>query len=130
MINSTSTGQPTFSFLKCDNYPYYIPSIKGISYLSAPISTGVKVDVGSDEILCVLSGSLHMEVFPSFTKDVVVYNASKNDIFYFTCGMQKYKSLYLQRPKYQFISYGFRQSTQLTNKPPPYVYGFTYILTL
>lgn len=91
MINSTSTGQPTFSFLKCDNYPYYIPSIKGISYLSAPISTGVKVDVGSDEILCVLSGSLHMEVFPSFTKDDVVYNASKNDIFYFTCGMQKYK---------------------------------------
>lgn len=91
MLNSTSTGQPTFSFLRCDNYPYYIPSIKRISYLSAPISTGTKVDVGNDEILCVLSGSVCMEVYPSFTKDVVIYNAFKNDIFYFTCGMQKYK---------------------------------------
>lgn len=93
MLNSTSKGQPTFSFLRCDNYPYYIPSIKSISYLSAPIKTGVKIDVGSDEIFCILSGSIRMEVYPSFSKEKICYNASKNDIFYFTCGMQKYKIL-------------------------------------
>lgn len=90
MLNVTPDYQPIFSLLTCDNYPYYIPSIKNISYILAPFNTGETIAAESDEILCILSGTVKIDVISYSNGCNTSYAAGKNDIFFFTCGMQSY----------------------------------------
>lgn len=90
MINSNSNFSPVLSYWRCDNYPYYIPSVTNIELVKNPEITLGKEIVKSDEFHCVLNGSATYEITGVRNSKTTLHNIKKNDVVFFPYGMQYY----------------------------------------
>jgi len=90
MINSNSNFSPVLSYWRCDNYPYYIPSVTNIELVKNPEITLTKEIVRSDEFHCILNGSVTYEITDVRNGETSQYTVKKNDVVFFPYGMQYY----------------------------------------
>lgn len=88
--SNSSKVAPSLSYWRCDNYPYYIPSIHGIKRVFAPIMEDDKVPVIRDELHCILKGSATYELIHAKTGESTFIKVEKNDIMFLSSGMQYY----------------------------------------
>jgi len=90
MINNNSNFSPVLSYWRCDNYPYYIPSITNIELVKNPEITSTKEIVRSDEFHCILNGSATYEIIDVKNSETTLHTTKKNDVVFFPYGMQYY----------------------------------------
>ena len=106
MIKKTSNSIPFLEYWSCDKYPYYIPSVKGIEKISAPVVKNIKSPATSDKLICVLKGTALYDITPLKASETVTVELKPNDILFLSCGMQYY-TVKETSEDYEFLDLSF-----------------------
>ena len=88
MINKPSEYLPSFSYYRCDIYPYFIPSITSIEILESTDINPIHSLSIRDELHCIINGSASYEVVTIRNNISETYTIKKNDILSLPVGMK------------------------------------------
>ena len=90
MLTKSRTYTPSLYFWNCEEYPYYITTIKSIGRITAPIEMDTPISTPTDELHIVLNGKATYQFSKTSSDKPIFYEVVKNDILFMPSGMQKF----------------------------------------